>query len=133
MADPDTSATETVIPIVEETAVVTKRVVPTGRVRVNTVVEERSEMVRADLEREAVEVERVTIGREIDSMPEVRREGDVMIVPVVEEVLVIEKRLVLKEELRIHTRRTVERVEKPIVLRRTVASVERSPLGRDED
>lgn len=133
MADPDTSATETVIPIVEESALVTKRVVPTGRVRVNTVVEERSEMVRADLEREAVEVERVAVNREIDSVPDVRREGDVMIVPVVEEVLVIEKRLVLKEELRIHTRRTVERVEKPIVLRRTVASVERSPIGRDED
>ena len=133
MADPQTRTNETVIPIIEETAVVTKRVVPTGRVRVNTSVEERSELVRADLEREDVEVERVAIDREIDAVPEVRREGDVLIVPVVEEILVIEKRLVLKEELRIHTRRSVERVEQPVVLRRTVASVERSPLGRDEN
>ena len=131
--DTRTTAAETVIPIIEETAVVTKRVVPTSRVRVNTAVEERTELVRADLEQEAVEVERVAVNREVDAVPEVRREDDVLIVPVVEEILVIEKRLILKEELRIHTRRTVERVEKPIVLRRTVASVERSPLGRDDD
>ena len=134
MPESDTrTTTETVIPIIEETAVVTKRVVPTGRVRVNTAVEERSELVRADLESETVEVERVAINQEVDAVPEVRREGEVLIVPVVEEILIVEKRLVLKEELRIHTRRTVERVEKPIVLRRTVASVERSPMGRDED
>lgn len=120
--------TDQVIPIVEETAVVTKRVAPTGRVRIHTTVEERSELVGADLEREEVVVERVPIDREITAAPAVRQEGDVMIVPVVEEVLVIEKRLVLKEELRIQTRRTVERVEEPVVLRRTVATVDRSPV-----
>ena len=122
----DTSSGEHVIPIVEETAVVTKRVVPTGRVRIHTAVQERSELVRADLEREEVQVERVPVDQEITAMPAVRHEGDVMIVPVVEEVLVIEKRLVLKEELHIRTVRSVERVEQPIILRRTVASVERS-------
>jgi uncharacterized protein (TIGR02271 family) len=117
-----------VVPIVEETVSVTKRAVPTGRVRIHTAVEERSELVRADLEREHVEVERVPLNREVAAMPAVRHEGDVMIVPVVEEVLVIEKRLVLKEELHIRTVRSVERVEEPIVLRRTVASVERTPV-----
>ena len=124
---PDARTEQHVVPIVEETVSVTKRVVPTGRVRIHTAVEERSELVRADLEREHVEVERVPLNREIATMPAVRHEGDVMIVPVVEEVLVIEKRLVLKEELHIRTVRSVERVEEPIVLRRTVASVERVP------
>jgi stress response protein YsnF len=66
----------------------------------------------------------------IEAVPDVRWEGDTFIVPVVEEVLVVEKRLVLKEELHIRPEKSVERVEKPVVVRRTVATVERSgPRG----
>lgn len=43
--------------------------------------------------------------------PEIRTEGDVTIVPVLEEVLVVEKRLVLKEELHIRRRVAAETVE----------------------
>ena len=55
---------------------------------------------------ETVEVTRVPIDKVVETAPEIRTDGDVTIVPVLEEVLVVEKRLVLKEEL--HIRRRVE-------------------------
>ncbi|MGN6488453.1 MAG: DUF2382 domain-containing protein, partial [Devosia sp.] len=45
--------------------------------------------------------------------------------PVLEEVLVVEKRLVLKEELRLKRRVTTERVEVPVTLRKQRAVTER--------
>lgn len=113
------------IPLIEEQLKVGKRVVETGRVRVRTTVEESRVWVREDLEREEVEVVRVPVDRQVDVAPQVRVENDVMIVPVVEEVVVVEKRLVLVEELHIHRRRTTEHVEEPFTLRRTRAEVER--------
>jgi uncharacterized protein (TIGR02271 family) len=130
MTEQQSDSVEEVIPLVQEHLSVSTRKVETGRVRVSTKIEERTEMVAAELQREDVTVERVPVNREIEAVPEVRWEGDTFIVPVVEEVLVIEKRLILKEELRIRPEKSMERVEKPVVVRRTVASVERSgPRG----
>jgi len=122
---------EEVIPLVAERLSVGKRTVPTGRVRVRTLVDETQEWVREDLARETAEIERVPIGREVDEVPQVRQEGDVLVVPVVEEVLVVEKRLVLKEEIRIRKDRMVERAEEPVTLRAMRAVVEREPIERD--
>ncbi|WP_457094449.1 YsnF/AvaK domain-containing protein [Microvirga sp. P5_D2] len=120
------AVSEEVIPLVEETATVGKRQVVTGRVRVQTVTDTVEELAHADVQRETVEVTRVPIDRIIETTPEIRTEGDVTILPVVEEVLVVEKRLVLKEEL--HIRRRVERetVEVPGTLRKQRAVVERT-------
>ena len=126
------AADEETIPLVEEKLSVAKRVVPTARVRISTVVDERQEWVREDLRREEATVERVPVGREVTEVPEVRQEGDILIVPVVEEVLVVEKRLVLKEELHVRKTHSVERFEEPVVLRATRAVVERESLDGDE-
>ena len=116
---------EEVIPLVEETATVSKRQVVTGRVHVRTVTDTVEELAHSDVQRETVEVTRVPIDRMVETTPGIRTEGDVTILPVVEEVLVVEKRLVLKEEL--HIRRRVERetVEVPVTLRKQRAIVER--------
>ena len=59
-----------------------------------------------------------------------RTEEGVTIVPILEEVLFVEKRLVLKEELHIRRRVSSETVEVPVVLRKERAVVERvSPEG----
>jgi stress response protein YsnF len=117
-----------VIPIAEEVARVEKREAVTGRVRVRTHVDVVHEPVRASLEQETVEVTRVPIDREITQAPEVRTENGVTIVPVVEEVLVVEKRLVLKEELHIRRHVRTEDVEVPVELRKERVEVERIPL-----
>ena len=120
------TVSEEVIPLVEETASVGKRQVVTGRVRVQTVTDTVEELARADLQTETVEVTRVPVDRVVETAPEIRTEGDVTIVPVLEEVLVVEKRLVLKEELHIRRRVANEAVEVPVTLRRQRAVVERS-------
>jgi stress response protein YsnF len=96
-----------------------------GVVRVRTVADTVEELARAELQGETIDVTRVPVDREIDKAPEIRTEGDVTIVPVVEEVLVVEKRLVLKEELHIRRQQTTETVEVPVTLRKQRAVVER--------
>lgn len=104
--------------------------VETGRVRVRTVTREHEEMVDLPLTRQHVEVERVAIGREIETMPESRQEGDVMIVPVVEEIVVTRRKLVLKEEVRLRLVRSTEQHRESVVLRRHEAVIERLPAGQ---
>ena len=113
------------IPLVEERLRVSTREVETGRVRVRTVVDEHTEYARADLAHQGVTVERVPINREVTAVPIVREEGDTLIFPVVEEVLVIEKRLVLKEEVRLTRTRSTEAFEQSIALRSPRAVVDR--------
>ncbi|WP_262269816.1 MULTISPECIES: YsnF/AvaK domain-containing protein [Microvirga] len=119
------AVSEEAIPIVEETVSVGKRQVVTGRVQVKTITDTVEELAHADMRREVVEVTRVPIDRMVESAPEIRTEGDVTIVPVLEEVLVVEKRLVLKEELHIRRSAETETVEVPVSLRKQRAVVER--------
>lgn len=116
---------EGILPLVEEEAHVGKRERVTGRIRVHTTTDEREELVRTTLDEEVVEVERVAVDRTVDEVPEIRTEGDVTIIPVVEEVLVVEKRLVLKEEVHVRRRRSSETLAVPVTLRRQSAVVER--------
>jgi uncharacterized protein (TIGR02271 family) len=118
-----------VIPLVEERVSATKREVETGRVRVHTRVEEREEIVRAELARDRVEVERVAIDQEIAVIPSVRQEGDVTIVPVVEERLVVQKKLFLVEEVRLRRTRTIEEHAQPVRLAAQRAEIEREASG----
>jgi uncharacterized protein (TIGR02271 family) len=120
------SVEETVIPVVqEELDVGTRRIETDSGVRVRMRVEERVQVVDEPLTRDDLEIERVAVERVIDAPVDVRYEGDTMIVPVLEEVLVVEKRLVLKEEVRITRRRTEHRSPTRVPLRRESAVVER--------
>ncbi len=116
------------IPLVEETARVEKRLIEQRRVRVSTHTDLHEQVLRETLRSDAVGVTRVPVDRVIEEgevAPEVRVEAGVTIIPVLEEVLVVEKRLVLKEE--IHVRHTTmgQDVEVPVTLRRQRATVER--------
>jgi stress response protein YsnF len=133
---PETTAD--VIPLVEEDLRVSKRQAVTGRVRVRTVVDTVEEVARETLHSETVEVTRVPIDREVTEAPAVRTEGDVTIVPVLEEVLVVEKRLVLKEELHLRRKVETETFEAPVTLRKQRVEVERldennQPLPDEEN
>jgi uncharacterized protein (TIGR02271 family) len=115
----------TIIPVIEEELDVQKRVVETGKVRVTKVVHERESVIDEPLFRDEVEVERVLIDQVVDGPVSVRYEDDTMIVPIMEEVLVVEKRLVLKEELHIHKRRVETHQPQQVTLRREEMRVER--------
>jgi uncharacterized protein (TIGR02271 family) len=113
-----------VVPVIEEDLCVDRRKVETGRVRLTKTVHEREEFVDEPLLEEEVEVERVAINRIVDGPLPVRYEGDTMIVPLLEEVLVVEKRLVLKEELRITKRQHKTRKPQRVTLRSEEVRVE---------
>jgi uncharacterized protein (TIGR02271 family) len=122
-------APQTVIPLLQEELSVSKRVVPTTRVQVSRVTHSHEQLVDELLGREQVEVERVAIEKTIDRMPSVREEGDCIIVPVVEEVLKLERVLVLKEEVRIRRVRGTERYQERVTLRKQEAVVNRLPIN----
>jgi uncharacterized protein (TIGR02271 family) len=116
-----------VLPVAEEALTVDKTVVTTGRVRVGTRTVERTDVARLDLASEEVDVVRVPVGREVTEAPAVRTEGEVTIIPVLEEVMVVETRLVLREELHVRRVRRVDTFQEPIALRRQEAVVEYVP------
>jgi stress response protein YsnF len=103
----------------------------TGRVRISKAVHEREEVVDEPLLRRTVHVEHVPINRVVEGDIQVRYDGDTMIIPVLEEVLVAEKRLMLKEELHITQHQDEIRQPQRIVLRSEDITVERiSPTGQ---
>jgi uncharacterized protein (TIGR02271 family) len=114
------------IPIVEEQVEVGKREVETGRVRVHTVVDEEKLNLTELLERDVVDIERVPVGREVDQAPLPFEEGDVLVIPVIEERLVVEKRLVVVEEVRIRRRQESAPANIPVTRRIMHAEIERS-------
>lgn len=116
------------IPVVAESLTVGKRIVETGKgIRVTKTVSEREEIVDESLERNDLRVERVAINQflEASEIPSVRQEGDVTVVPILEEVLVTEKRLLLKEEVRITRVRREAHQPQRVMLRSEQVSVER--------
>src|SRR5215831_14629704 len=119
---------EVVLPLLREEVEVSKERVETGRVRVARVTHEREQLIDELLARETVDIERTAIGRPVDAMPAVREEGDTIVVPIVEEVLVVERRLVLKEEVRIRRVRSTERYRESVTLRYQEAVVTRAPV-----
>lgn len=123
MPEPDT-----IIPVIEETLSIDKQEFVSGRARVETVTDIVEEIVTSDLEFTTVEIDRVAIGMVVEAMPGIRVEGDVTIIPVVEETVVFEKRLVLREEIRITRRRAARTDETRHALRkqRAIVSRERS-------
>jgi len=122
----DVTGAEPAVQLFAEELHVGKETRETGRVRVSTRTVEREAVVDEDLARERVEIERIPVGRRIDAMPAVRQEGDTTIVPVVEEVLVLERRLMLKEEVRITRVRTTERHRETVTLRHQEAVITES-------
>jgi uncharacterized protein (TIGR02271 family) len=114
-----------VVPVVAEQLEVQKRKVEGGGVRIRKTVHEREEVVDEPLMREEVQVRRVPVNKVVDGPVPVRHVGDTMVVSLLEEVLVVEKKLMVKEELHI----TKEQVEsyrpQRVTLRTEEAVVER--------
>ena len=112
------------IPVVEEQLRVDVRESVTGVVRINKMVDSETIDVEAPYTQENVTIERVAINEYVDELPPaVRYEGDVMIVPVLHEVMV--KRTLLVEELRIIKAKAATSETKQVTLRKERVEVQR--------
>jgi uncharacterized protein (TIGR02271 family) len=114
------------IPLAEERVSVTKREVETGRLRIQISVEERQDHVPVELSHDDVEIERVAVNKVVSQLPSVRLEGATTIIPVVEEVVVMERRLVVVEEIHVRRKSTTETKQIPVTLRSEQVRIDRS-------
>ena len=114
-----------VVPVLVEALEVQKRVVETGKVRITKVVHERETVVDEPLWRDHVAISRVPMQRVVDGPVPVREENGTTIISVVEEVLVVEKRWMLQEEIHIRKRRTETHQPQQITFRSEEVQIER--------
>jgi uncharacterized protein (TIGR02271 family) len=121
---------ELVVPLASEELRVGKRETLTGKVRVQTVVETVDDLARATVEEEALDVQRVPVNKVVAEPPRIRAEGDVTIIPILKETMIVEKRLVLVEEVHIRRTKSSRLVEMPVTLRKQTAVVDAIPSDR---
>lgn len=132
---PDPDIEPDVIPVIEEQVHVDKEVVETGSVYIYKDVHEEEVSVDLPYSHEEVEIERVPVNEYAEGTPPpIRYEGEKMIIPVLKEVLVVEKRIMVVEELHITKRRIENKETQKINLRREEIKVDRDDYlnGRTE-
>lgn len=125
-------AEEVVIPVIAEELVVLTMEQDTGGVRATKTVREQEQIVDQLLAQERVTVERKSINRVLAAPVEVRQEGDTLIIPVMEEVMVVQKQLVLKEEIHIRKRQVEVHDQQRFIVRSEQVTLEELPPEGNE-
>ena len=114
------------IPIAVEEVSVTKQIVERQSMKIRRRVVTEDQLVETPLWDERISVERVPVNAYVDQIPGPRQEGDTLIIPRVEEEVVVTKRLIVREELRVRVIRE-QRIE------RTTVSVRRHEIEIEPD
>jgi uncharacterized protein (TIGR02271 family) len=114
-----------VIPVIREELQVSKEHIETGKIRLTKTVHQEQITVDETILSEQVDVQRVPVNRYVDTLPTVRQEDGKTIIPLVEEVLVVEKRLLLREEIHIHVHKENKPVSQEVTLKREDVTIER--------
>jgi uncharacterized protein (TIGR02271 family) len=121
------------VPLHEEEISVSRREIKKANVQVALVTGTREQLIDEELTHVRVEIQRVPIDRTVEVAPPIRQDGDITIIPVVEEIVVVERRLVLKEEVRVRRVSTKEQHQETVVLRQQEAVVTREgPDGQSQ-
>ena len=85
----------------------------------------RTMFVDETLNHKRVQIDRIPVDRQVDAVPPIRQEGDTTILSVVEETVVVERRLILKEEIHIRRLHVLERHQEAVILRKQEAVITR--------
>jgi len=117
-----------IVPVVQEQAQINTVQTETGKVNIRKTVSEVEKSVNIPLMKEGYSIEKVPVNVFIESTPPVREEGDTIIIPVVREVLVVEKRLELVEEIRITKQQTIVEHKETVKLKKEEVDIQRTPL-----
>jgi stress response protein YsnF len=116
---------EIVVPVVNEELHADAIPVETGGVRVTKHVEGHDEILEQELRRGRAEVKRVKTNRVVDGPQPIQRVGNAVIVPVVSEVLHVEKQWIVTEEIHITQIEESETVQQKVRMNQERAEVER--------
>ena len=130
MPDQEQQPEDLRIPLHVEEVSVSRREIKKANVQIALITGTREQLIDEELTHVRVEIERVPIGRTIEVVPPISQEGDITIIPVVEEIVVVERRLVLKEEVRVRRVSTKEQHQETVVLRQQEAVVTREEAGQ---
>jgi uncharacterized protein (TIGR02271 family) len=116
----------TVIPVVQEEVSIGKERHDTATVRVEKTVEVENREVEIPLHSESVEVRREARNEILEKPMQQWQEGDTLVIPVMEERLVVEKKLVLTELVYVTRRETTQTARETVELRRESVKVDRT-------
>ena len=118
------------LPVYQEQLHVDTRLAETGRgVRVHKHVRSHPHQLDRTLWHDELDIRHVPVDRVVSAPPAARYEGDTFIVPVLEEVLVVEKRYRIREELHITRLRHASRHRQTVPLRAEHVTIERFDDG----
>lgn len=115
------------VPRIEEEMHVGKKIIESGKVHIHKLVKEHQELVDIPLLKEEVKIERLQKNEFVSTAPPpVRQEGDTTIISVLEEVTIIEKRILLVEEVHITKNQVHEKLSHEVTLLKEEINIERS-------
>ncbi len=123
---------EKIIPIAEEQLRIEKQVIDTGKVKITKSIKTENVKVELPFAQEEIDIERIAKNQYVEAPPSVRYEGDTTIIPVFKEVVVVEKKLLLTEEIRVTKKRKEGKTQQLVSLRKQVINVEHIPNRPDD-
>ncbi len=112
--------------VIEERAKVDKKVIEKGKVRITKKVETEEEKVKVVVKNEEINIERIAINEYADETPEIRQSGDTMIIPVIKEVAVVQKKIFVIEEIRVTKKTHHTEEERTVQLQKEKVNIETS-------
>jgi stress response protein YsnF len=121
------------IPVIQEVVNAEVQQHVTGIVRLEKRVRQHEQAINQELISETIAIEHISINRYINEPAVMRQEGDVTIFPVMEEIVITKKQLVLREEIRITRSRTSLQYHEVVPLRAEEVRVIRSSPDSAED
>lgn len=113
------------IPVIQEVLDIQKELVETEVFRINKTVTERDELIEHLLSKENADIERLAVGREVSETRPSYYENETLVIPLYEEIMVVEKRIILREEIRITMNNKEEHYQQKVTLRTEEATIER--------
>lgn len=110
--------------VLQEQVNIDKKIVESGKVIIHKKVHEENKDVEVPVSHEEVEITKITVNKYVTEAPPVRYEGNTTIIPVIREVAVVEKKLLLVEEVHVTKHAVEETEEHTVLLRKEEVQVE---------
>ena len=125
---------EITIPVINEELHIDKEVIESGKIRIIKKVNEEKSTVEVPIKHTEVNVERKPINEYVNEHHQaIRYEGDTMIVSVLKEVVVVQKKILLVEELHINKTQKQEIHTEEVTLKSENVLIERSDNKNDNN